>query len=84
MCFHHAKTETQSNIESIEQIPERLLPKGHPARIDLLARAARGDDAYAYTPMQLATRKDEKRWNVWVAGKRWELERWRDYHGTVE
>ena len=78
MCFKkHITTETEANVQSIEAIPRRLLPEGHPAREALLEWARRGEDVEAYTPFQTCP-EDQKRWNVWVVNKRWDVEQWRE------
>jgi hypothetical protein len=76
MCFRKPTTETEVNVKSIDRIPKRLLPDG-PAREALLEMARSGKDVDAYTPFQTCPER-QKRWNVWVIDRRWDVENWRE------
>lgn len=63
------------NVVSILEIPEERLPSG--ARGYLCELAARPDgDTYAYMPIQLDVTPLTGRWNLWVEGRRWDLDDW--------
>ena len=73
----HSTTETEKHVKSIDRIPKRLLPDG-PARRALLEMAWEGLDVEAYTPFQTCP-ESQKRWNIWLIDRRWDVEKWAEH-----
>lgn len=56
-------SNAQRNFESILEIPAQLIEQTW--RMELLDRAARGEDVYAYTGHHVEGQEGEPRWFVW-------------------
>lgn len=70
-----ADRQTRENVLSLCKLPRSVLPFG-PARDALLIRASKGQDVYAYAPLQRETRPEHMRYNVWVHGTRYTVAEW--------
>ena len=75
MCLKRTTPVTE-NVHSIRMIPKRLLPDGE-ARNYLTGIAIMGYDCYAYQPAQHPdTPREERRWNLWWNGRRYDIVEW--------
>jgi hypothetical protein len=67
--------ECAENVRSIQDIPEKLLPKG-PARKALMGMARDGYDVYAGAPRRVGVSSAERHWNIWFNGHCYPVEEW--------
>jgi hypothetical protein len=69
------EVECGENVRSIQDVPEKLLPKGT-ARKTLMGMARDGYNVYAGAIQYMKGNAAEKHWNIWFNGRCYPLEEW--------